>query len=239
MVTFGPWAAGVMLRSRRRLSRALEVAGDQLEADREQYAVEKLRFERFRLARELHDTVAHWLTGVVVQAAAGPLLIDLDRQRASETFVLIEDAAYRAISEVDRAVVLVGPSASEGDKAICLAADLPALAAMTGAQLKLLIDKNISADISTTTLRLVQEGLTNCMKHAPGAPVEVIVRTTDSQLIVEVINGAAQLAPSKLDEFGSGFGLIGMRLRIEEIGGQLEAGPRADGGWRLLASIDI
>jgi len=241
MVTIGPWAVGATLRSRRRLAHELESASTQLEVGRAQYSAEKLRYERFRLARELHDTVAHWLTAIVVQAAAGSLLIDIDPQRAVDTFILIEEAAKCASSEVERAVALVGSTSTMGNTVVCLTRDLPTLATMTGVQLHLMIDEDveISVDVSTTALRLVQEGVTNAMKHAPGALVEVTVRATEYQLVVDVNNGKAKSAQSHLDDYGSGFGLIGLSQRIEEIGGTFEAGPTAEEGWRLAASIDL
>jgi signal transduction histidine kinase len=110
-------------------------------------------------------------------------------------------------------------------------------AAKVQVQVTILGDPDSSIDVSTTVLRLVQEGITNAMKHAPGASVDVTVRARADQLDVEVRNEAAELTRSDVVDLGSGLGLAGLRERIDESGGRFEAGPTADGGWRLFASF--
>jgi signal transduction histidine kinase len=93
MITFGPWAAGEFARSRRRLAADLAEAGKLLEAERSRYADEAVRYERVHLARQLHDTVAHWLTAVVIQARAGQVRSLTQPESMAATFADIVTAA--------------------------------------------------------------------------------------------------------------------------------------------------
>jgi signal transduction histidine kinase len=239
MVTFGPWAAGAAVRSRRRLAFQLAEVGEQLEAGRVQYSSEQLRYERIRFARELHDTVAHWMTAVVLQAAAGQLLSAGEPERAAETFDHIADAARRATVDVERAVALMGSVDATEDESRSLVDEVVALGAAAGVQVHVTTfgDVELSIDVSLAMLRLVQEGITNALKHSPGASVEVRVRIGEHRLEVEVFNEAPVVARSDVVELGSGHGLAGLRDRVEESGGHFEAGATADGGWQLSASF--
>ena len=111
MIAFGPWAAGVFVRSRRRLAAELAEAGELLEAERSRYAAEAVRYERVHLARELHDTVAHWLTAVVIQARAGQVRSLTQQESVAATFADIMTAAGRADEELTRAATLLGRTA--------------------------------------------------------------------------------------------------------------------------------
>jgi len=241
MVTFGPWAVGAALRSHRLLAGQLAEVGEQLEAGRIHYCAESLRFERVRLARELHDTVAHWMTAVVIQGAAGRLLSDEELLRATQAFEDIADAARRAKDDLERSVALMGSVDASADQMRSLVDGVAALGAAAKVQVKVTTfgTPDSSIDVSTTVLRLVQEGITNAMKHAPGASVDVTVRAATGQLDVEVRNEAAELARSDVVDLGSGLGLAGLRERIDEGGGWFEAGPTSDGGWRLSASFAL
>lgn len=90
--------------------------------------------------------------------------------------------------------------------------------------------------VSRTAYRIVQEGLTNALRHAPGASVDVLVRGERERLVVEVVNGAAT-RQGPLSDVGTQTGLTGLRERVDAVGGGLTAGPTADGGWRLAARL--
>jgi signal transduction histidine kinase len=238
MVTFGPWAAGEFVRSRRRLAAELAEAGVLLEAERSRYAAEAVRYERVHLARELHDTVAHWLTAVVVQARAGQVRSLTEQESVAATFADIATAAGRADEEITRAATLLGRDGTSPDSLLELADRLvdAVRAAGTDITFRRAGHHVPSAALAADALRIIQEGLTNSMKHAPGAPVSVTLEVTATGLNVDIINGPARSAPLELDGCG-GAGLLGMTERVKAHGGQLSAGPVPGGGWRVAASL--
>jgi signal transduction histidine kinase len=239
MVTFGPWAAGEFVRSRRRLAAELAEAGELLEAERSRYADEAVRYERVHLARELHDTVAHWLTAVVIQARAGQVRSLTQQELMAATFADIEAAASRAGEEITRAATLLGRDDASPDALLKLADHLVDAVRATGTDVTFrragqhLPSPALAAD----ALRIIQEGLTNAMKHAPGAPVSVTLEMTATGLNINITNGPARSTPLELAGSGGGAGLPGMTERVKARGGQLSAGPAPGGGWRVAASL--
>jgi signal transduction histidine kinase len=238
MVTFGPWAAGEFGRSRRRLAAELAEAAELLEAERSRYADEAVRYERVHLARELHDTVAHWLTAVVIQARAGQVRSLTQQDAMAATFADIATAAGRAGQEITRAATLLGRDGTSPGSLFELAGHLADAARVTGTEVTFRTTGHpaLSPAVTADALRIVSEGLTNAMKHAPGAPVSVTLEVTDTSLNVDVTNGPARSAPLELDGRG-GAGLLGMTERASAHGGQLSAGPVPGGGWRVAASL--
>ena len=238
MVTFGPWAAGEFVRSRRRLAAELAEAGELLEAERSRYAAEAVRYERVHLARELHDTVAHWLTAVVIQARAGQVRSLTEQESVAATFADIATAAGRAGEEITRAATLLGRDGTSPDSLLELAGRLVDAVRATGTDVTFRRAGHHvpSPALAADALRIIQEGLTNAMKHAPGAPVSVTLEVTATGLNVDIINGPARSAPLELDGCG-GAGLPGMTERVNAHGGQLSAGPVPGGGWRVAASL--
>jgi signal transduction histidine kinase len=238
MVTFGPWAAGEFVRSRRRLAAELAEAGELLEAERSRYADEAVRYERVHLARELHDTVAHWLTAVVIQARAGQVRSQTQQASVAATFADIATAAGRADEEITRAATLLGRDGPSPDSLLELADDLVDAVKVTGTEVTFRRTGHqvFSPAVAADALRIIQEGLTNSMKHAPGAPVSVTLEATATGLNVDITNGPARSAPLELDGYG-GAGLLGMTERLKAHGGQLSAGPVPGGGWRVAACL--
>ncbi len=238
MVTFGPWAAGEFVRSRRRLAAELAEAGKLLEAERSRYADEAVRYERVHLARELHDTVAHWLTAVVIQARAGQVRSLTRPESMAATFADIVTAAGRADEEITRAATLLGRDGTSPDSLLELADHLVDAVRVTGTDVTFRRTGHhvLAPAVADDALRIIQEGLTNSMKHAPGAPVSVTLEVTATGLNVDIINGPARSAPLELDGCG-GAGLLGMTERVKAHGGQLSAGPVPGGGWRVAASL--
>jgi signal transduction histidine kinase len=238
MVTFGPWAAGEFVRSRRRLAAELAEAGELLEAERSRYADEAVRYERVHLARELHDTVAHWLTAVVIQARAGQVRSLTRQESMAATFADIVTAAGRADEEITRAAALLGRDGTSPDSLLELADDLVDAVRATGTDVtfRRAGQHVLSPAVAADALRIIQEGLTNSMKHAPGAPVSVTLEVAATGLNVDIVNGPARSAPLELDGRG-GAGLLGMTERVKAHGGQLSAGPVPGGGWRVAATL--
>jgi signal transduction histidine kinase len=238
MVTLGPWAAGEFVRSRRRLAAELAEAGKLLAAERSRYADEAVRYERVHLARELHDTVAHWLTAVVIQARAGQVRSLTGEGSTADTFADIVTAAGRADEEITRAATLLGRDGTSPAALLELAGHLVDTVRATGTDVTFRrAGHNVpSPAVAADALRIIQEGLTNAMKHAPGASVSVTLEATAAGLNVDIINGPARSGPFELDGRG-GAGLLGMTERVKAHGGQLSAGPAPGGGWRVAASL--
>jgi signal transduction histidine kinase len=238
MVTFGPWAAGGFVRSRRRLAAELAEAGELLETERSRYAAEAVRYERVHLARELHDTVAHWLTAVVIQARAGQVHSLTRPQSMAITFADIMTAAGRADEEITRAAALLSGDGTPAVSLVALADQVTDAIRLAGTDVSVrIIEQHApSPAAAADALRIIQEGLTNSMKHAPGASASVTLEATASGLHVEIVNGPPRSAPLELDDRG-GAGLAGITERVRAHGGQMSAGPEPGGGWRITASL--
>ena len=241
IITAGPWAAGLVVRSRRQLTEQLTIRGGELEAEHELFAAESVRYERARIARELHDIVAHGVSVMVIQASAGRRLAATDPARAAEAFDSIGEAARQAEAEISRLVELLDhrppPGSADG---LRLIDELVARAAATGLQVTCAFTGSaggLSPALSQTAYRLIQESLTNALKHAPGAPVRITIETGDGHVTISVVNGPAVAAPSGLERTGGSRGLAGLRERAAACGGDFTAGPADDGGWKVLARL--
>ena len=235
LLTVAPWAAGRLVRSRRELIDTLAERNRQLEAEREAVAALAVRRERARIARELHDIVAHHLAVMVIQAGAGRLAAPDDGAR----FAGIRDAGNEALAELDRLVALL-----QTDEAAARPRALETLlgqARAAGLELDyepLPEGVRVAPAVEDGAYRVIQEALTNAMKHAAGSVVRVRLAVRAGALEIDVRDGGA-VVPSPLAASGLGLGLAGMRERVEALGGALDAGPRADGGWRLQARLPL
>ncbi|GGP81418.1 hypothetical protein GCM10010185_64190 [Saccharothrix coeruleofusca] len=216
---------GVLLRTRER-SRVLLAAA----------AVDRARHEeRLDMARELHDVVAHHVSGMLVRAQAALLVAEHDKAGACEMLPGIIDGGTDAMGAM-RAMVRTlrdsGVSAATGD----LTADLHRLAERSELPVRTNIELTevVRPELGRSVLRIVQEALTNTRKHAPDATsVEVDVRLTASAVLLSVVdNGTSRSAHS------GGFGLIGMEERVHELGGRFFAGATGD-GWLVTAELPL
>jgi signal transduction histidine kinase len=237
----GAFALGLVVRSRRRITDQLAARGLELESERELFAAEAIRYERARIARELHDIVAHCISVMVIQAGAGQRLAARDPALAAEAFDAIAESVRQAEAEIGRLVELLdhepGPPGIDG---IGLVNELVARAGATGLSVRCRIGglaERVPERVSEAVYRVVQESLTNALKHAPGAPVEIVIAEAGGELEVSVSNGPPSGPPSGLELTGGGRGLAGMRDRVGACGGELSAGPADGGGWRVLARL--
>jgi signal transduction histidine kinase len=237
----GPWAIGLVVRSRRRLAAQLAARGRELEAERELFAAEAVRYERARIARELHDIVAHCVSVAVIQASAGQRLTVTDPSLAAEAFDAIAEVVRQAESEIGSLVqVLAQDPQPWGANGIALVDELVARASATGLAISCRFSGSadgLSDEASDAAYRVVQEGITNALKHAPGASVEVVITGLDGHVEIAVVNGPAAAPASGLERVGGGHGLAGMRERVRACGGALTAGPVDGGGWQVLARL--
>jgi signal transduction histidine kinase len=198
------------------------------------------REERLDLARELHDVVAHHITGMILQTQAAQLLARRDVERVPERLALIETAGTDALAAMRRVVGLLrdaedgAPSSPEPEQLSTLVERF----ARQNSPVRLRTPEDMTAwppEVTSTVYRIVQEALTNVSRHAPQADnVTVTVEQVD-EITVEVTNDAPA-APARSHHRG-GYGLIGMRERVHSLGGTLRVGPRPDGGWSVSAAL--
>jgi signal transduction histidine kinase len=241
VLTIGPWAVGLVVRSRRRITEQLALRGRELEAERSLFAAEAVRYERARIARELHDIVAHCVSVMVIQAGAGQRLTAVDPSLAAEAFDSIGEAARQAEAEIGRLLDLLDATGEQGGAdGLRLIGELVTRAAAAGLALSCRFScsaDDLPAPASDAAYRVVQESLTNALKHAPGAPVDIVVEGAGGYVEIDVRNGPAVGPPSGLERSGGGRGLTGMRERVAACGGELAAGPAPAGGWRVVARL--
>ncbi|MFI6511005.1 sensor histidine kinase [Streptosporangium sp. NPDC050855] len=213
---------------------------------RERFAVEMQHAQRLRLARDLHDFVAHDLSEMVAAAQAGQVVTSPGEPRSVELFHLIERAGQRAMTSMDRTVHMLSDVDASGTGYTL--GDLPDLLAgftATGpvtARLDLdpALPGSVTGPWADVAYRIVAEALTNVRRHAPTATgVTVTVRRDETpSLTVTVVNTRPEGAPAFPRGHLGGRGLAGLRAQTEAVGGRLTAG-RHDGGWRLTATVPL
>lgn len=228
----GVFAAGRLMRSRTELALALQ--RDRAEGER-QAVVE----ERARIARELHDVVAHSISLMTIQAGAERLALGEARPQTAEALGQMEVTGRQALAEMRRLLgMLRGPGEAVDLVPQPGLAQLQALTeriSASGLQVELTIDGTpapVSPGVDISAYRIVQEGLTNALKHAQATRVEVRVAHDGDWLEIEIADDGDGAGPVLN---GSGHGLTGMRERVALYGGTLDAGPASAGGWRLRA----
>lgn len=236
LATAGPWLAGFAVRRRQDMLAALETRTRELEAEQDNLARLSVQSERARIASELHDIVAHHLAVIVVQAGAGRMAPgELDE--TAERFARIRESGEQALSEMERLVDLLQPDDAEEGHRIELLLDQAQATGLRLSSSQLPADLSLSPEAERLAYRVVQEGLTNAMKHAPGSEVRLRISASAAELEIELRNSGGE-GRSELADTGSGLGLKGLRERLETLGGRLEA--EADGGgWRLHADIPL
>jgi signal transduction histidine kinase len=227
-----PWWVGRQVLQRRTLVAQLATRTHELERAEEAFIALAVERERARIARDLHDIVSHHLAVMVIQAGAGRLAAAWDADVAAERFATIHGAGAEALAESEQLVTLLAPHQPS-------LADLLSRTEKAGTHVA--IDTGtIPPATQTIAYRVIQEALTNAMKHAPGAPVAVDVRSSGNALRITVDNDApTSTTTSTLAATGSGLGLAGMRERINAMGGTLSAAPTTDGGFHLEARLPM
>jgi signal transduction histidine kinase len=234
------WGAGRALREREVVATQLAERARELEEEREAHANLSVRYERARIASELHDIVAHAISVMVIQASAGQRLAARDPAGTAETFKVIAGAARQAEEDMGHLVTLLGDEGAIGPAPdLALVEELVTRAAGSGLDVTLRLEgerEGLPAPVVQVAYRVVQEGLTNALRYAAGAAVRVGIRGDGAGLVVEVENSPTE-GEADLAGVGSGRGLQGLRERIGGLGGTLEAGPARSGGWLLCARL--
>ena len=246
LVTVGPWLLGVGLREA--LERNGELAAEAERARLEQaLAAERgAAAERERIARELHDVLAHSLSLMVVQASLAEDLLARDAGAAAAAIREVQQSGRGALGEAGRLLRLVRDDTGElGMQPQHGITDIPALAqefVRAGLYVEVNVEPNardVQAGIALSAYRIVQEALTNALKHAPGSRVTVRVARSSEGLGIEVQNGPAVADEPRVGGggVGGGHGLVGIRERVSLFGGTLSTGRTRDGGFRVAATL--
>jgi signal transduction histidine kinase len=242
MFTVPPYVAGTVLRLRKETAVELSQRAQELEDERELFAEIALRHERARIASELHDIVGHAISVMVIQAAAGQRLVHVDPVRAREAFAAIAESARQGTKDLGRLIELLGGSASDegGGSDLSLIDEVVSRASRSGLHVTCRYEgdrEQVPGPVAHLAFRVVQESLTNALRYAPGADVRIAISVDESGrgLHVRVENDLT--APSGVPLAGSGRGLIGLRERIQTLGGRFSAGRTGVGGWAVEARL--
>jgi signal transduction histidine kinase len=240
----GPWAVGVALRETLARTRALAAEAERARLEQELEAERAAAGERKRIARELHDVLANSLSVMVVQASLAADLVGGDPAGAGAAVSEVERSGRSGLGEIGRLLRLIHNGANElGTRPQHGVADIPALAEeyeRAGLEIEVDVDDVVRLPIGVdlSTYRIVQEGLTNALKHAQGSAVRVCLARRESEVAIEVHNGPAAASRTG-PAVPSGHGLVGLRERVTLFGGNLEARATADGGFVLAATIPV
>ncbi|MGV9778310.1 sensor histidine kinase [Streptosporangium sp. NPDC003464] len=233
-----PLLTGLWVRARRQVLDAVREQARQLQREQVLRAEQARGQERARIAREMHDVVAHRVSLMVLHA--GALEVSAPDERTAEAAALISGAGREALSNLREVLgVLRSPDSVRGPQPTL--ADLDRLLDQSRA-LGIVVNRHdegaarpLSPIVERTAYRVVQEALTNVHKHAGNAETEVSVRYRPVELEVTVRNRSSAGTRGALP--GSGWGLVGLRERVELVGGRLEAGPGDEDGFQVLARI--
>ena len=236
------WLFALLLARRGRRAAAAEARAAQLERDHEQRAQAAAATERGRIARELHDVIAHSVGVMTVQAGAARMQLPDHPDRAVPPLVAVEETGRQALTELRR---LLGILRDDDDEPALAPQpglnDLPTLAEamqQAGVEVEIRVEgrpRPLPASLDLTAYRIVQEALTNTLKHAGPVRASVVVHYDPDALRLDITDDGQ--APTTAD--GSGHGLPGMRERVNLFGGQLNAGPGRDGGYSVSARLPL
>ncbi|MFC0038251.1 sensor histidine kinase [Actinomadura rayongensis] len=244
VIIFGVWILGLHIRTRREYLRSVEDRAERLERERENELRMARAGERSRIARELHDVVAHNVSVIVVQADGASYALDTDPVRARQALTAISETGRTALGEMRR---LLGVLRADDD--VSVYTPQPGLAQLGDLvdQVRhagLPVDVQASGDPPSlaegrqlTIYRVVQEALTNTLKHGgPEATARVRLGYGPDEVRVEIRDDGRGAAAS---DDGRGHGLPGMRERVGVYGGEVRAGPRVGGGFEVVARIPV
>ena len=241
-----PFAGGHVIASRGTATRALSATAAELQQEQEERARRAAAVERTRIARELHDIVAHSVSVMVIQAVAARSVASRDSERARDALVSVETCGREALGEMRRMMGVLRRGEIEPE---CTAPPglsqlemLAERARASGLAVELRIEGTpypLPPGVDLAGYRVVQEALTNTIKHAGPVRAEVTVRYAQGCLELEVADAGRVTARAHAGAQVGGSGLIGMRERVALYGGELRSGRRRGGGFRVSARIPI
>src|SRR3954470_14239420 len=248
LLVFGPWLVGRIVAARGELAMELRDKADRLEREQEKQSQLAVAHERARIARELHDVVAHNVSVMVVQAAAARRMIDHDASKAKEALGSVEQTGRAALKEMRRMVGMLG---NDPEEPLALAPQpsvdeldwLVERAREAGLDVDLTIEgekRRLESGVDLSAFRIVQEALRNTLQHAGPARASVTIRYGEHDVEVDVSdNGRGVAAAQTANGAVTGQGLVGMRERVAMLGGEIEAGYRKDGGFGVHAKLPL
>jgi signal transduction histidine kinase len=243
--------AVALLRARRAHARALEERGWLLERERESAARNAVDAERARIAHDLHDIVSHNVSVMVIQAGAARHVLETEPDQAEAALLAVEAAGRDTMAELRHLLGLLAPQADgEEDEQLAPQPSLRRLSplidriAFAGLPVEVRISgepRPLPAGVDVTAYRIIQEALTNALKHGDGVKAEVTVRYADHALRVEILNTGPSVLTGGRSPLagGEGRGLLGLRQRVAVYGGDLDARRRLGGGFRVRAKIPL
>jgi signal transduction histidine kinase len=242
-LTVGIWGLGAYAQTRRRYRRELEERAGFAEREREQLARIAVHEERASIARELHDIVAHSVSVMLVGVRGARDALRTSPDAADETLARVERSGEQSLAELRRILALLReptqraesrpqPSLAELDELVASyrAAGLPVRLEVIGEPMPL------HGGVELSVYRIVQEALTNTLKHSNPTNVTVTLGYRDARLELEVVDDGT---PTRVGEATTGQGLVGMRERVALLGGELETGHREGGGFRVAARLPV
>jgi signal transduction histidine kinase len=237
------WLLGMSVRNRRERAAELEERAAALERTREAEAQRAVVEERNRIARELHDVLAHHVSVIVVQAEAGPVAVERDPAKAVAAFDTISATGKLVLTEMRR---LLGVLRADETAQLApqpgadLVPDLVAGVRAAGLPVELSVTGEpceLPPAVDLSVYRVLQEALTNALRHAGPATVQVRVDYGADAVRLDVVDDGAGSGVN--GAMGSGSGLLAMRERIGLVGGEVTAGPRPEGGWAVHVSLPL
>ncbi|HET6614850.1 MAG TPA: sensor histidine kinase [Dehalococcoidia bacterium] len=243
------WALGVYARSRREYTNVVEERASLLEREREVQAREAVADERARIARELHDVVGHALNLIVIQSGGAQRVLESRPEVAQDSLVSIESAGRQALADMERmlGILRATDEASESlspQPGLRHVDQLAEQVTHAGLPVTITIEgtpAELPPSVDLTGYRIVQEALTNVLKHAGPAHASVMIRHSPTCLELDITDdgqGVSGDADADSDR-GGGRGLIGMRERVAVFGGELTAGRLPGGGFRVHARLPL
>ncbi len=236
-----PWAAGLTIRLRRERETVLNAENARLQTEQEELARHAVAEERARIARELHDVVSHAISVTVLQARGARRTLDSDPAAVREALDAIERTNTSALGDMRRLLAVLRDTEDEVDEhapqpTLARLDDLLGHVRQSGVPVEVETTgtaRDLPPGVDLSAYRIVQEALTNVIKHSADATARVTLEYGDTDLAVSVVDDGTP----RRNGTGLGHGLIGIRERVAVVGGEVEAGPAADGGYRVCARL--
>jgi len=238
---------GETTRSRRAYLEEVEQRAIEAERTREDEARRRAGEERIRIARELHDILAHRISMISVQSGVGAHLMDRDPDQARRALVAVNQASKEALQELRATLGLLrqvdAPEPRSPAPGLAQLEGVMASASAAGVEVRLDVSgrpRDLPTGVDLAAYRIVQESLTNVIRHARAATARIAIAYRRTEVVIEVEDDGRGVDEGEGEPVaGGGNGLIGMRERATALGGELEAGPLAGGGFRVLARLPL
>jgi len=242
------WGLGMYTRSRREYTNVVEERASLLEREREVRAREAVADERARIARELHDMVGHAMNLIVIQSGGAQRIFASKPELVRDSLASIESAARQALTEMERMLAILRGTEEAGEAlspqpGLSQVGNLAAQVSEAGLPVEVTVEGTppaaLPASIDLSAYRIIQEALTNALKHAGPARAWVAIRYGRDDLDLEITDDGRGTSGERAGDEQGGRGLIGMRERVGLFGGELTIGPRTEGGFRVHARLPL